>query len=180
MFVLLAGVVAAAGCYTERLPPPTFRYRCDEDGDCDDTERCVRNLCQIPCTQLTASADCPRGYVGCLNGSCASLCMLEDDACPSSQSCVDVGLNMEGGSDVPLVGACGESCRETGCPSGEICAAPILDVCVLTCDAVDLPCPADFVCYEGGCLPRQVIPESTGSDSGSESGSASSSEESST
>jgi hypothetical protein len=175
---LLAPVLA--GCYSERLPPPNFRYACGGDGDCNDNERCISGLCQVPCTQANADDDCPTsdGFATCFNGVCVSSCELPAEVCEGEgenevcerrerrgtctkpHMCLDLGIELGGGgsffggvSDVD-VGVCGEWCTEGSCPEGEVCVAQL---CVATCDpAGPDTCNAAFglTCQNGLCLPQ--------------------------
>ena len=145
---LLAPLLGAGACYSERLPPPNFRYACGADGDCSDQERCIRGLCQVPCTSATGATDC-EDFLACLNGVCVSSCELpaedcnedgEDctrpesrSTCPAPQTCMDVGFggagggSFFGGGSTADVGVCGQGCTSDSCPDGELC---LEDFCV--------------------------------------------------
>ena len=162
---LLAGLSVVMACYSERLPPPNFRYGCTQDSDCSDPQRCIDNLCQIPCTQATFSTACGQngGFAFCLNGVCSSTCLQSDDNCPGRQRCLSPGFNLGsligggggfgggGGVDTEDLGICGMECTPSSCPEGEACFAGF---CVATCEP-DGPdtCPSGFVCAGGLCVP---------------------------
>jgi hypothetical protein len=175
LVAVLAGFAGAASCYSDRLPPPTFRHVCNGDNDCIEGEQCIDGLCQVPCTQATFSDDCPEGggYAMCFNGVCSHVCQLPGGPCAAGQECLDLGFDLAalgggggglfGGSDsdTPL-GVCGRPC-EDGCPTGEVC---LQGFCVLTCDpaAEQSMCPFDFPCQGGLCLPD--FGEGTGGEGG--------------
>lgn len=160
---------AAAACYSERLPPPTYRYACSADRDCAGAERCIDDLCQVPCTQATFEEDCGDPFVACIHGVCASTCTVGEGACPEPQTCFDLsalGVDPETVADaggggrggfgaVPdgALGVCGTECEEDSCPEGEICA---MGLCVVTCDPADPNCPRGLACLEGLCLPEDL------------------------
>jgi len=96
---LLSNVVLA-GCYSERLPPPTYRFSCGSNSDCDSGrgESCIDNLCQISCTLATFSDDCPDGnYTTYFNRVYANLCNADDPVYPGVQSYLTFeGINLPG------------------------------------------------------------------------------------
>lgn len=172
------GSVLGLGCYSEPLPPSTYRYSCDGDGDCSDVEFCRNGRCERRCTQLTAEDDCPaeEGYALCFNGACASTCGLGGNYCPSGQECIDLGLSAGGGSpfggsDV-AVGICGLQCDDGEnadiCPEGEVCVAQF-GACAVDCSQGQA-CPEGYSCFFGLCAPEEGFPTSDGSGGGSESG----------
>jgi hypothetical protein len=128
-----ASATLVGACYGERLPPPTFRFSCDDDDGCEDGERCIDELCQVPCTTATASEDCPTsaGYATCFNGVCSHVCQPDDDVCPEPQTCLSfdivsdggyAGGGFGGGSSELELGICGVPCEsEDDCPEGEMC-----------------------------------------------------------
>jgi len=157
--------VSTSGCYSERLPPPNFRYTCSQDADCEDPESCLRGLCQIPCTTSNFYEACPLGeYAACFNGVCASLCQLDDDTCPGGQTCFNLGLELEAESDPfatpedrQQVGVCGDDCQVVGCPVDEVCV-PVPDtgtnICLVACDPEIPVCPESYECQLGFCVPE--------------------------
>ncbi len=168
------GAALVTGCYSEQLPPSTYRYACEGDGDCNRDEICRRGVCERPCTQLTAADDCPfeDGYAACFNGVCASTCELERDYCPASQECLDLGI--EGGGGNPFggssaaVGICGIQCDADDnadlCPEGETCI-PDFGTCAVVCDPAAPSCPEGYSCLFGFCAPEGTeLP--TGSEDG--------------
>ncbi|MCR9161743.1 MAG: hypothetical protein ACE37F_36225 [Nannocystaceae bacterium] len=167
--LLAAFSLGASACYSERLPPPTFRHSCAQDQECGDGESCISGLCQVECTLATAADDCGSPgmgstYFGCLNGVCSSICNPDDDVCPGSQTCATI----PGAED--FGGACVESCTEGSCPAGEVCVelpeefGPV-NFCATACDPGDpASCAEGETCIFGVCSPDDVI-ESGGDDS---------------
>ncbi len=156
--LLASGLVS--GCFTERLPPPAFRYACGSDVDCGMGDRCISGLCQTPCSQATFAMACDtRSHVACFNGACASLCEIaEGSKCPSPQTCIDVGLS-EVSSETAGFGVCGTACTGDTCPEGELC---LEGFCVQSCDLANpLSCPTGLVCTAGFCLPDTGEPMTT-------------------
>ena len=159
------GGAGAGACYSERLPPPTYRYACSSDGDCDDEEECRDGLCETPCTIATFEDDCGSGFAFCFNGACSNTCEVDGDVCPGSQECVSLaefGIDLGGGGGSPFgggssseLGLCGRMCEGDGaglCPEGEACFEGF---CVATCDpaAAEDECAEGFVCVLGFCAP---------------------------
>lgn len=178
-FALCLLAPGLAGCYSERLPPPNYRYACDGDADCPADERCIDGRCHVPCFQASAEHDCPssEGFATCFNGVCVSTCELprevcvgdgdnrvcdqaeRQSTCTEPQLCLDLGIDFGGGgnvfggpTDVEL-GICGQWCTEGSCPEGETCLAGF---CVATCD----PAGPDtcnttlgLTCQDGLCRP---------------------------
>lgn len=167
---IAAGFAAASACYSERLAPPTFRYSCSSDGDCNADERCLGGLCQVPCTQLTFDDVCTQqNHLACFNGVCSTGCVPSEDEnpCPSSQTCIDVGLSASGGSFVSsgsemMIGICGSQCTEGSCPEGEDC---VEGVCITTCTST-AECPGGTVCFAGFCVPEDFVPADADDGSG--------------
>lgn len=186
LLALLAGFAGAASCYSDRLPPPTFRYVCDTTADCNEGESCIDGLCQIPCTLATFADDCPPegSYSLCFNGVCSHVCELAGGLCAAGQTCIDPGFDLAGlfgdgggggggGSDEELtLGICGETCDADSCPMGEAC---LEGFCFATCDPANDTCAAPFACVGGYCLPDfgdgadGGSTESSGSDGGADS-----------
>jgi len=178
-----AGFGFGSGCYAEREPPPTYRYQCGGDGDCEEGEECRDGICERMCTQATFEDDCDTStHVMCFNGACSNTCEVGANVCPSVQECVDLselGIDIGGGSSNPFgggssatLGICGRKCSEGDdlCPDGEMCL-PDLTIpgadgeeltvggfCVATCDPANPDpeqCGAGFVCMApfGFCVP---------------------------
>jgi len=165
---LVAGLALSTAlgisCYSEQLPPPTYRYPCGSNAECSSEEVCRRGLCERPCTELevllalAVEADeqpCPfeSGYAGCFNGACANTCELGGDYCPNGQSCVDVGIQASGGfgGSATDVGVCTFQCSDGDddlCQPTEVCEEG-------TCTAIDCvggdPCPDGYSCTSGSC-----------------------------
>ncbi|MCA9707806.1 MAG: hypothetical protein KDK70_18285 [Myxococcales bacterium] len=158
------GSALGLGCYSEQLPPSNYRYACEADADCNGNEVCRRGLCERPCTQLTASEDCPfeEGYAACFNGVCATTCAVGSNYCPAVYECIDLGI--EAGSSSPFggssdpVGICGLQCDDAEnadlCPEGEICISGFgLGACVVDCSDGQ-ECPSGYTCFFGLCAPE--------------------------
>lgn len=171
LLAIAAGFAAASACYSERQPPPTFRYSCDSNADCNDDETCIEGLCQVECTQLTFSDVClGANHLVCFNGVCSTGCdPAGDDVCPSSQECIDLGLSVSGGGFIgggtsTNIGICGSACTETSCPEGETC---VLGACAATC-MTTADCPEGLGCFAGICIPGE---DTTGDVASAEDGS---------
>jgi hypothetical protein len=162
---IACAVTASAGCFSDRLPPPTFRYSCSVDDDCTEPEACIRGLCQIPCTQATFRDDCPSAgsYAACFNGVCSNVCTVGADHCTKPQSCIELPLDLNGGGGGPgggggstadEIGLCGVQCMpgDDVCPTGEVC---LQGFCVQGC-MFDVECQDGFSCIAGICLPDEV------------------------
>lgn len=156
VLAVLAGALVASACYSEREPPPSFRYACDADGDCAEGQSCIDGLCETPCTTENFAEVCVRNELVCLNGVCSSGCDLAKDTCPASQECVDLGIDLGnggssflGGSSDAEVGVCMRPCTEGSCADAQVC---IEGFCVPTCGP-DMSCPAGLECQSGLCLP---------------------------
>ncbi len=170
------GIGLSAGCYSERLPPPAYRYPCDSDLDCDQGESCVLGLCEFRCSTATFETDCPSdgSYLACINGLCANGCEVGTDTCPDLTECIDLSAlgisvggssNPFGGSSNTNVGVCGRMCEVGGdsCPGGEVC---ILGFCTPECDPEDpAACPEGLACLPdlGVCGPPAAAGDSGGS-----------------
>lgn len=155
LLALATGLAVGVACYSERQPPPTFRYSCNADADCDAPERCMHGLCQVPCSMATASEVCTGdNHLACFNGACSTGCNpADDDACPKAQTCVDIGLMVSqggffGSSEDQSLGVCGTACTEGSCPAGEIC---LEGFCLQPCDDGD-ECGTGFSCVMGFCI----------------------------
>ncbi len=178
LLTTLLVALAAPACYSERLPPPTFRHQCSANGDCGDGESCVSGLCQVECTQATATDDCGlmgqgASYLACINGVCSTACDLSADPCPGPQSCLEIpGISEALGS-----GVCMEECSAGSCPEGELC---LQGFCAPTCDPNDEgSCDDDQTCLAGVCVPDEVAatdttltgnPTDTDTDTGTDAG----------
>ena len=158
---LVAALVFAGGCFSERLAPPTFRHTCANEDECADGEACMSGLCQVPCTVASAAMDCPsqpQGYVGCINGACANACEF-GSSCPGEQSCNE----LPGLTELLEAGVCAELCEPGDCADEEVCVAGF---CVGRCDPTDpTSCAAGSVCFENVCVPEELVdtmqPETT-------------------
>lgn len=169
------GFGASSGCYSEREPPPTYRYQCGGDGDCDDGEACRGGICERTCSLATFEDDCGADFVACFNGACSSTCEVGAGVCPSAQECVDLsefGVDLGGGASNPFgggssaaVGICGRMCDDSNdlCPSGETC---LVGFCAATCDVTDPEaCGAGLACVPPGvCAPDTTGGDMTGGD----------------
>lgn len=161
LLALLGSLALGVSCYSEQLPPSTYRFACDADTDCDAGEICRRGLCERPCHQATAQEDCPfeDGYATCFNGACANTCELGAGRCPGDYECIDLGLEAGGGFGGPSepVGLCGLECDPADddiCPEGEICVDAFgLGACVVDCSAGQ-DCPSGYFCLFGVCAPE--------------------------
>lgn len=156
-FIVAAGLLGA--CYSEREPPPNFRYACDRDGDCVEGQTCVDGLCETPCTNDNFAEVCTRGELVCLNGVCSSGCEVGGASCPGAQECVDLGLDLGGGgsflssgSSDAVIGVCMRECSDSSCPAGNVC---IEGFCVQSC-LMSEECPAGTSCTGNLCLPDNV------------------------
>jgi hypothetical protein len=176
------GSFLGSSCYSEPLPPSTYRYACDADDDCNADEICRRGLCERPCTQLEVAAGaatdddpsddpCPleSGYATCFNGACASTCAVGSSFCPSGQECIDLGLDLGGGGGLfgggsdEEIGICGIMCEpgDDICPEGEVC---IIGFCAIDCSQGQA-CPDANSCVSGVCVPDGFLPTDDGSGS---------------
>jgi hypothetical protein len=170
VLAVLAGAFVASACYSEREPPPSFRYACDADGDCADGQSCIDGLCETPCTAETFAEVCIRGEALCLNGVCSSTCDLAKDTCPSAQECFDLGIDLGGGgggflssgSSDTAVGICIRACSADSCADAETC---IEGICVATC-TTDVQCGSGLTCQLGLCLPEASTSSGTDASSG--------------
>lgn len=171
---LALGSVLGAGCYSEPIPPSTYRYTCEADADCSSNEQCMHGRCERPCSTvelvaaglLGADSPCPveDGFATCINGACANTCALDSGFCAPGYTCLDIGLGSIsggsfGGSSDP-VGVCAVECTDDSCPPGEACTE---GACApLDCSAGQA-CPADHACFFGLCMPScaggQACPE---------------------
>ncbi len=165
---LALGSVLGISCYSEPLPPSTYRYACEGDGDCNANESCRHGRCERPCAQLTATEDCPseEGFLTCFNGACATTCTVGSSFCTTGQECIDLGIDLGGGGNPfgggsdAAVGICGLKCDADAnadiCPEGEICIAE-LGTCAVDCSQGQ-PCPGGYTCFFGVCAPPDAIP----------------------
>lgn len=169
---LLLGSLLSTACFSERLPPPTFRHDCSGDEDCGDAEACINGLCQVECTLATSEMDCGAlgqgsTYLGCINGVCASACDLDDDPCPGAQSCESI----PGLSEALGAGVCMEMCTPDSCPDSEVC---VLGFCAPSCDPNDPEgCGEGNTCLGGVCVPDEVgetMQPTSGNDSDTDTG----------
>ena len=154
-----------AGCFSDRLPPPNFRFSCSVDDDCSEPEACIRGLCQIPCRQATFRRDCPSAgsYAACLNGVCSNVCTVGEGHCPPTLSCLGLPFDAPdgngnggfGGGGAPPagdIGICGVECTpgDDVCPQGETC---LFGFCLQICE-FDEQCQDGFSCVGTLCLPE--------------------------
>ena len=183
-----------SGCYAEREPPPTYRYQCGGDGDCNEGEACRGGICERLCTQATFADDCDTGtHVMCFNGACSNTCEVGAGVCPSVHECVDLselGVDVSGGSSNPFggggssgpLGVCGRKCEEGDdlCPDGETCLPDITipgsddgedltlgGFCVATCDPANPDpeqCGEGFSCMALGLCVPEGFDESPSGD----------------
>lgn len=177
-----AGFGFGSGCYAEREPPPTYRYQCGGNGDCEEGESCREGICERTCTQATFEDDCDSTHVMCFNGACSNTCEVGAGVCPSVQECVDLselGVDIGGGSSNPFggstsgpLGICGRKCSESDdlCPDGETCLPDLTfpgpdgedlmvgGFCVAMCDPTSTDaeqCGSGFTCLSLGlCVPE--------------------------
>lgn len=175
--LLALGSVLGVGCYSEPLPPSTYRYPCDGDAGCNANEVCLRGHCEQPCSTvevvaaglLGADQPCPieSGYATCFNGACANTCALGSNYCSPGYTCLDIGLGSIGGgnfgSSSDPVGVCTIECDDELCPPGEACQA---GACAPLDCSMGQACPADHGCFFGLCMPScgagQACPDGYG------------------
>lgn len=163
---LALGSILGIGCYSEPLPPSTYRYACEADADCNANELCRRGRCEQPCSTVEVvaasllGADQPcsieDGAV-CQNGACANTCALGSDYCSPGYTCLDIGLGSLGGggfggSSDP-VGVCTVECDDELCPPGEACTE---GACAPIDCSTGQACPDDHACFFGLCMPSCV------------------------
>ena len=116
----------AVGCFNAPPEPPTYRFACESDDECEGEEACIGGLCQVPCTLNVEdfSSDCPPEYAICFNGVCSSLCLVDENRCPEQQECIDLAPYEVQGLDEGT-GLCGVLCTKPGeqstCPDGHVC-----------------------------------------------------------
>jgi hypothetical protein len=158
LLAIVAGFAAASACYSDRQPPPTFRYSCSSNADCNDDEACMGGLCQVQCTQDNFGDVClGANHLACFNGVCSTGCQpAEDDPCPTSQECIELGLTVAGGGFIgggtqTMLGICGTLCTENSCPTGEEC---VFGLCAVPCMGSE-DCPDGFGCTMGYCVPGE-------------------------
>ncbi|MGB1274868.1 MAG: hypothetical protein ACPG77_03885 [Nannocystaceae bacterium] len=152
-----------AACFTDTPVPPTFRFQCASDSECEQitgpdgevlyAQSCISGLCQYACqTDLLASqSDCPpnEGFLGCFNGVCTHLCDQTDRLCSAPQAC-------QTGTIPPEFAAMLGGAEEIG-------------LCGIACDDADAPdCPDGQSCFEGICIDLSGL--TTGSDSDTDTG----------
>jgi len=150
-----------AACFTDTPVPPTFRFQCSSDSECEQltdgdgevlyAQSCISGLCQYACeTDLLASqSDCPpnEGYLGCFNGVCTHLCDQTDRLCSAPQTC-------QMGAVPPEFAAMLGGADEIG-------------LCGIACDDADAPdCPEGQTCLEGICIDLSGLTTGSDSDSG--------------
>jgi hypothetical protein len=110
----------------------------DGDGICPAGSNCYKGSCVTECA-ATGEFACPTGEVCvgkvCIDSGCASA------NCNADQKCVN--------------GQCVGGCDGVTCNAGEQCVA---GKCVDLCDAREQagldPCPDNFVCQNGACVPN--------------------------
>lgn len=157
LVAVFGGALVGVACYSQNPAPPAFRNECVDDTQCNAGETCVRNLCEVKCTQANFKDACRGGnHVFCLNGLCTTACPLnKPEVCPGDKQCINLGLSA--GSSSPFggsstaIGLCGVQCdAQNVCPSGEECT---FGFCIATCVS-DKTCFEGFVCNNGHCTPE--------------------------
>ena len=119
-YVAAAVIGVAIGCYSDRLPPPTYRYVCQTNDDCNCTadtdgdqidpdchdhhtgsewgEVCISGLCQFPCTLANSSIRCAQdpakpitgSFATCFDQVCSSTCRIGKNDCYGPQKCLRI------------------------------------------------------------------------------------------
>ncbi len=104
---------------------------------------------------------CPTGQI-CYQGNCVGPCSNSEFACKSGQACVGAGYcvnqacaNVTCAADQKCVnqngtGVCVGGCTGVNCGLGQQCVA---GTCVDLCSVRTTPCPTNFVCQNGACVP---------------------------
>lgn len=128
-------------------------------------QSCISGLCEYPCGLESYQADCPtgKGYNFCLNGACAHFCGTNtdrypdpDSTCPSSQSCLIFGedIDLDAISDLLPSSGGGNSVNFDQLYGSGVCG--------VRCDDEDAPpCPAGYYCPGAMCLPGCDQPGAT-------------------
>ncbi len=159
------GLGAGGACFTDTPIPPTFRFQCTDDDQCDAitdddgevlyAQQCIDGLCQYTCTTdlLADQNDCPpnEGFFGCFNGICTHLCDGEERLCSAPHECVVADLPPEAEGLLKQLGL------------------EELAVCGIRCDDADASsCPDGQACFDGFCVDLSGF--TTGSDTDTDTG----------
>lgn len=134
-----------SACFIESPKPSTFRFACESDDECADSEECSDGLCQQACGGED-DLDCPDTAPVCFNGHCSSVCPTDEDVCPSPQACLTFA-DPEA-TEEPTSGVCAVACNDAHpCAEGELCFEGI---CLATC-TTDEDCGGG-TCLSGVCI----------------------------
>jgi hypothetical protein len=149
-FIGLAGFFGfvMGACFIESPQPSTFRFACEADDDCGDTQVCADGLCQQACGAAD-DLECPNDAPLCFNGHCSSVCPVDEEVCPSPQTCIT--FEDPSADEPPTSGICGIPCDDQDHPCGEgsLCFE---GACVATC-MTDDECGEGESCLAGVCIP---------------------------